>query len=122
VTANSAGTELKRRREAAQLSQQAFAERLGVSLPSVSGWERGKNIPRRQMAARIDKTLRAGGELLAAFGYVTPSGGLGELTDLVADLSRRVNSMQAQLEALTEGSQAKRRSAPRARRSQQGPV
>ena len=99
VPARTPGNELKRRREAASLSQQVLAGKLAVSLPSVSAWERDKNVPRRQLAARIDKMLRADGALMAAFGYVTQpdDGQLTRLVAVVAELARRVDQLQAQV-------------------------
>lgn len=94
-----AGAELKRRRQAADLSQQALAVALDVSLPIVSRWERDVNTPRRDMAQRIDDQLDAGGALVAAFGYVSPPVDdplaalqvqVAELVETVEDLGRLV--------------------------------
>jgi len=98
----SAGARLKQRRKAADLSQQELAVMIGMSLPIVSRWERGTNIPSREAAARVDEALEAGGEILAAFGYaaIQPDA-LSELQAQVAELTARVDRMQAQFEAVT---------------------
>jgi DNA-binding transcriptional regulator YiaG len=53
ATPNLTPDEIKRIRLEAGLTQSKFAELLGVSLPSVSNWERGGCQPRTQQALRI---------------------------------------------------------------------
>ena len=108
-----AGAELKRRRQAADLSQQALAVALDVSLPIVSRWERDVNTPRRDMAQRIDDQLDAGGALVAAFGYVSPPVDdplaalqvqVAELVETVEDLGRLVKAQGAEMARLARRS------------------
>jgi len=45
---------VKKLRERAQLSQQALAQRLGVSLASIQGWEAGRNISPNALQRVLD--------------------------------------------------------------------
>lgn len=98
------------------LSQQAFAELLGVSLPSVSAWERGKTVPRRMMAQRIDETLRAEGALMAAFGYVSQSPAVDDpsaaLRKQVAAILDNLVELRSQVAAVAEAVERVVRQAP----------
>ena len=46
VIATATGAEIRRARTAAGMSQQALADRLGVSQPQISAWESGRLLPR----------------------------------------------------------------------------
>jgi len=46
VIATATGAEIRRARTNAGLSQQALANRLGVSQPQISAWESGRQLPR----------------------------------------------------------------------------
>jgi transcriptional regulator with XRE-family HTH domain len=50
------GERIKRAREEAQLGQRDVAEALGVSVSTVSNWERGKTVPRSRQGA-LEKLL-----------------------------------------------------------------
>lgn len=52
------------------MSQQDLAVELEMSAAAVTKWERGLFTPKRETALRIDDALRAGGEILAACGYL----------------------------------------------------
>lgn len=56
------GQELKRRREAAGLSQLEAAARVGVSQPTWSKWESGTHAPRGKRVDAIDAVLGANPE------------------------------------------------------------
>jgi transcriptional regulator with XRE-family HTH domain len=51
------GTRLKRLREAKGLTQEALAERAGVSLGAVRQWEQSKRTPLLDAAARVADVL-----------------------------------------------------------------
>jgi DNA-binding transcriptional regulator YiaG len=46
------------------LTQPEFADKLGVSLQAVSGWESGRRFPRARMRRRIDRFLEDAGVLV----------------------------------------------------------
>ncbi|MCE9622020.1 MAG: helix-turn-helix transcriptional regulator [Actinomycetia bacterium] len=106
-----AGETLKQQRAAAGLSQMALAVKVGVTLPAVSGWERNLYKPRRPTAQRLDDALRAGGAVLAAFGYAPlpnpvelmvsahTDERIHRLEVLVAELSTRLNDVEAAAKA-----------------------
>ena len=94
------GEALHRYRTEAGISQQGLAVALGVSVGMVSKWERGENVPRRDMAAAIDDHFDAAGELVRAFGYVKPSGDVAELRELVLEHAQEIADLWRRLEAL----------------------
>lgn len=48
---------IKKRREAANLSQSALAKLLGVTVRTVSSWETGENEPQAKTRRRIEEVL-----------------------------------------------------------------
>ena len=89
-----AGSTLRRYRDECGYTQEALAEAVGVSWSSVAQWESGRITPRRKTAERLDVALSAGGELLAAFGYVKQPGAPS------AALEQRVTALEGQLREL----------------------
>lgn len=49
-------TKLKNLREAAHLTQQAAAEKIGVGQSAISMWENGESVPRTETLAKIADT------------------------------------------------------------------
>jgi transcriptional regulator with XRE-family HTH domain len=66
----SAGELTRHYREAAKLSLEEVAAKLGVSPGAVGHWETGRTSPRRGNAIKLDRMFSADGRILAAFGYV----------------------------------------------------
>lgn len=62
------GSEIRRWREAAGLSQAGLAERLGTSQSAVSRWESGRDEPRLSTIASILRACEFEGELRVAPG------------------------------------------------------
>lgn len=52
------GEEMKVRREAAGLSMEHMARKIGVSLQGYTNWEKG-TVPRRLMKAKIEKAFES---------------------------------------------------------------
>jgi transcriptional regulator with XRE-family HTH domain len=63
-TAMSFGTQLRRLREKAGLSQRGLAERAGVSLRSVQNWEQGHRAPRARPLLALARALGVSVEAL----------------------------------------------------------
>ena len=93
-----AGQVLKRHRQQVGLSQQEVAVALDMSLPIVSRWERGVNVPRHDVAQRLDDFLAAGGEVLQAFGYVSSP----QPEAVIVALQARDERQAEQIEALAK--------------------
>lgn len=66
---NRGAEELRKRRNAAGISQQDLAVKVGLHLASISQYERGLQHPRHEVAQQLDDELAAGGAVLTAFGY-----------------------------------------------------
>jgi transcriptional regulator with XRE-family HTH domain len=64
------GSELKRLRENASLTQAVMAERTQYALATVSAYETGKRIPSQGFAERADKIFRTDGHLARLQGLV----------------------------------------------------
>lgn len=60
----SLGPDLKARRTAVGLTQEAVAKQLGVSRPTIAHWEKGKHQPSRERLTRLDQLYGAQGELI----------------------------------------------------------
>jgi len=58
------GYNFKRAREAAQLTQSAVAEQLGVTQSAVSEWESGKRVPAGDVVARVAALYRCSTDAL----------------------------------------------------------
>lgn len=65
------GRHLRFLRQQADLSQSDLAERVEVSLNTISAWETGDRVgqPKRPFVARLDRALDAHGALLERAGY-----------------------------------------------------
>src|SRR6266545_2782907 len=61
------GAELRRRRLAAHLTQQALAERIGYDRSYLSQVETGAQVPSEQFILLCERKLAAGGKLLGMF-------------------------------------------------------
>lgn len=61
---SSLGLELKARREAAGLTQQAVADQLGVSRPTLTQWEGDRYRPTLEHLSRLDEIYGARGEIV----------------------------------------------------------
>ncbi|HUZ23520.1 MAG TPA: helix-turn-helix transcriptional regulator [Streptosporangiaceae bacterium] len=64
------GSELRRLREHAELTQAALAERTQYALPTVSAYETGKRIPSQDFAEGADKIFETDGYLVRLQGLV----------------------------------------------------
>lgn len=62
--ASSLGLELRARRKAAGLTQEAVADRVGVSRPTLTQWESDKHRPKPEHLDRLDELYGARGELV----------------------------------------------------------
>jgi DNA-binding XRE family transcriptional regulator len=60
----SLGLDLKRWRQAAELTQRDVAERLGVSRPTITQWEAGAHRPPAERIRELDRLYGAQGELI----------------------------------------------------------
>ena len=103
MTPVEAGPEaLKRWRRERGGSQHDLAVAVGLTAGAISQFERGMHTPRRRVVEAIDSHLDAGGELLIAFGYVTPQhdGDVAELRQQVADLTQMVTDLGATVATL----------------------
>jgi len=103
VSSVASGTEtLKRWRRERGASQHDLAVAVGLTAGAISQFERGIHTPRRRVVEAMDSHLHAGGELLVAFGYVTPQhdGELAELRQQVADLTQMVTDLGATVATL----------------------
>lgn len=77
---------------------------VGVTEGAASQWETGRTHPRRATAIKLDGVLNAGGKVLEALGYVTPTvppdvnrivAAIEELAIRVEDLEHHVRELQA---------------------------
>jgi transcriptional regulator with XRE-family HTH domain len=99
----SPGEVVKRWRSArGRISQEALAERIRaggyrISMSMLSSIERNKDRPSRDTAEAIDRALDAGGEISAAFGFVTtsPSSDATRLDDVEAVVRAQARVVQA---------------------------
>lgn len=84
------GTEIRRARERANLTQEELAERVGVSLRTVGNWERGSSVPRSR-----EGMIRA---VLGdhAFGTSEDEPSLSAASDaeLIAEVAKRLSRTQ----------------------------
>lgn len=64
---------IKRHREARGETQEDIGLAVGVSFGAVSQWEKGRTLPRRGVAFKLDAYLQADGEIIAALGYTRPT-------------------------------------------------
>lgn len=95
---------LKRWRTSTGTTQRQIAQHLGITSSAVSEWERSLSRPSREYAIATDSLLGAGGEVVAAFGYLAGTDSVdvtqlrAQLDDLrgeVLRLSAIVQSLQA---------------------------
>lgn len=111
------GVTIRELRELHGLSQQALAERVGMSLPAVSQWEREIIRPKRSTASKIDAALNADGAILAALGYANEVSQLDEISrlrDAVAAQSLLIEELSSQVAVLMDERAKRRRGRGRA--------
>src|SRR5262252_1798530 len=86
---NAIGAMLRNRRVALGLSQEALAEKAGVSTRSVNRWEQGRALPQHEVCRRLGEILRIDlAELVAEARYGSLAGS-SELPALWHVLLRR---------------------------------
>ena len=74
------GEQIRAARELARMTQQQLADDVGVSLRTVSSWERGESVPRNRASAIAEVLgIRGDGETEAEFGYSALLSHLGRL-------------------------------------------
>jgi len=61
---SSLGPELKARRKAAGLTQEAVADQLGVARPTLTQWEGDRHRPKPEHLSKLDELYGARGELI----------------------------------------------------------
>lgn len=84
-------------RELRGVTQEEVALALHVTQGSVSQWELGRTSPSRGNAAKLDKFLGAGGEIVAAYGYKMPAD-TDHPDPTNADLATALSKLQAVVE------------------------
>lgn len=95
---------MRRYRKDIDISQDALADKVGVTTGAISQIERAVNKPRRETAEAIDRALDADGAILVAFGYTDPISPTSS-TDVAARLDSvdaRLSAIEADMKALLE--------------------
>lgn len=86
------GDIIRTHREKRGYGQEDLGHALGRSFGAVSQWENNRVKPRRPTALRLDELLDAGGEILAALGYSSPSDGISN-----SDLRDEIRAVRAEM-------------------------
>lgn len=103
---DTSGDIIRRYRELRGLSRAALASRVGMSEPSIEGYEMKGARPGRPVAVRLDEELGANGAILAACDYNTGPDDWGaeisRLRDEVERLNATVRALAIEVQRLLE--------------------
>lgn len=96
-------TALTKHRDLAGFSQKQLASRMGCSPSSVTRWEKGESIPKRNNAELLDSHTEAGGKVFAAWWDHTQGTGLPEWASSLAAIEEAAVSLSVASPVLPPG-------------------